>query len=182
MPDLGLVVDTTKSLGYNNVPVLKEALALLVQNFDIAEDKTHVSLETFNKKAQVQNKFNDPTYWSVNAVLDLINASIDKLKSPTRLDYALEEANGTMFTGANGDRPGERNVLVVFTDGRTHESTDFDKYAAYIKDLKVAIIQTAWFSKSINKYTNRMSKWKQVDVLEYKCSRRLKFLPYLMND
>ena len=160
MPDLGLVVDTTKSLGYKNVPFLKEALVLLIQKFDIAEDKTHVSLETFNRKAQVLNKFNDPSYWSVNAVTDLINTSIDKLKSPTRLDYALEKANGTMFTEANGDRPGERNVLVMFTDGRTHESTDFDKYSAYIKDLKVTTIQTAWFSKPINNYMNQMSKWK----------------------
>ena len=142
MTDLGLVVDTTKSLGYENIPIMKKALALLVQNFDIAEDETHVSLETFNKNAQVLNKFNDPSYWSVNAVTDLINTSIDKLKSPTRLDYALKEANGTMFTEANGVRPGERKVLVVITDGRTHESTDLVKYSAYIKDLKVTIIQT----------------------------------------
>ena len=150
MTDLGLVVDTSKSIGYQNVPFMKQALALLVQKFDIAEDKTHVSLETFNKKAKVLNKFNDPNYWSVNALTDLINTSIDNLKSPTRLDYALKEANGTMFSEANGDRPGERNVLVVFTDGRTHESTDFDKYSAYIKALKVTIIQTAWFSWPIS--------------------------------
>ena len=131
------MVDTTKSLGYNNVPVMKEALTRLLKKFDIAEDKTHVSLETFNKKATVHNKLNDPNYWSVNALIDLINISIDKLKSPTRLDYAVVEANGTMFTVANGDRPGDRNVLVVFTDGRTHESTDSNKLTNSITDLKV---------------------------------------------
>ena len=146
------MVDTTKSLRYDNVPVMKKALTLLVQKFDIAENKTHVSLETFNKNALVLNKFNDPNYWSANALIDLINTSIDKLKSPTRLDYALEEANGTMFTEANGDRPGDRNVLVVFTDGRSHESTDFDKYSAYIKDLKVTIIQMIWYSNPIKNY------------------------------
>ena len=152
------MVDTTKSLGYNNVPVLKEALKSLVQKFDIAEDKTHVSLETFNKKAIVHNKFNDPNYWSVNALIDLINISIDKLKSPTRLDFALEEANGTMFTEDNGDRSGERNVLVVFTDGRTHESTDSGKLESSIGALKVTIIQLAWFSKPIKNDMNRMAK------------------------
>jgi len=160
MTDLGLVVDTTKSLGYGNIPDLKQTLSLLVQKFDIAEDKTHVSLETFDKKALVRNKFNDPNYWSINAITDLINTSFDNLKSPTRLDYALEQANGTMFTEANGDRPGVRNVLVVFTDGRTHESTDFDKYSAYIKDLKVTIIPTSRCSKPINDYMNPVSKWK----------------------
>lgn len=136
MPDLGLVVDTTKSLGQEIIPILKEAIYLLLQEFDISADKTHVSLETFSKKAKVHNKFNDPTYWSVDAVLDLVNTSISKLKSPTHLDFALKEATDTMFTEANGDRPGERNVLVVFTDGRTHDSTDFQKLRAYIKDLK----------------------------------------------
>lgn len=145
MPDLGLVVDTTKSLGQENIPVLKEALSLLLQEFDISADKTHVSLETFSKKAQVHNKFNDPKYWSNDAILDLVQTIISKLKSPTRLDYALKEANSTMFTEANGDRPGERNVLVVFTDGRTHDSTDFEKFTAYIKDLKVTIIQMPGF-------------------------------------
>ena len=148
------MVDTTKSLGYENIPVLKEALGLLVQKLDIAENEAHVSIEIFNKKAEVVNKFNDPNYWSVKAITDLINTSIDKLKSPTRLDYALEEANGTMFTRENGDRPGERNVLVVFTDGRTHENTDLDKYLAYIKDLKVIILHTAWFSKPMSNHIN----------------------------
>ena len=137
------MVDTTKSLHQRNVPILKEALVLLVQEFDISEDKTHVSLETFNKRATVHNKFNDPDYWSLNAVIDLINTSIDDLKSPTRLDYALQRANDTMYTEANGDRPGQRNVLVLFTDGRTHEKTDLVRYSAYIKALKVTVIQMA---------------------------------------
>ena len=145
MPDLGLVVDTTNSLGQKNIPVLKEAVSLLVQGFDISADKTHVSLATFNKEAQVHNKFNDPAYWSVDALLDLIQESIVKLQSPTRLDHALEQANGTMFTEASGDRPGERNVLVVFTDGRTHDSTDLQKLTADVKDLKVTINQRPGF-------------------------------------
>ena len=145
MPDLGLVVDTTRSLGRRNIPVLEEALRLLIQQFEIAADKTHVSLETFHRRATVHNKFNDPTFWSVNAVTDLINTNINRLRSPTFLDRALHEANGTMFTRANGDRPGERNVLVVFTDGRTHRSTDLDKLTANIQDLKVTIVQRPGF-------------------------------------
>ena len=147
MPDLGLVVDTTKSLGQESeiLPFLKDVTSLLVQEFDISADKTHVSLETFNNKAQVHNKLNDPTFWSKDAFLDLIQRKISKLKSPTRLDFALGEANREMFTEANGDRPGVPNVLVVFTDGRTHESTDLEKNTANIKELKVTIIQRPGF-------------------------------------
>jgi len=167
MPDLGLVVDTTKSLKESNIPVLKEILSLLVKEFDISENKTHVSLETFNKEAQVHNMFNDPNYWSVDAVLDLINTSIDKLKQPTRLDYALEKANGTMFTEANGDRPGDRNVMVMFTDGRTHENTDLVKYEAYLKALKVIIIQVALFSKPI--YKSKVSLKQRLFCIDSNC-------------
>ena len=147
MPDLGLVVDTTKSLGQESeiLPFLKDVTSLLVQEFDISADKTHVSLETFNNKAQVHNKLNDPTFWSKDAFLDLIQGKISELKSPTRLDFALEEANREMFTEANGDRPGVPNVLVMFTDGRTHESTDLEKNTANIKELKVTFIQRLGF-------------------------------------
>ena len=148
-PDLGLVVDTTKSLKNENVPVLKEALTDLVQKFDISEDKTHVSLETFHKKATVHNRFNDPTYWSVNAVIDLINTSINKLKSPTFIDRALEDANSIMYAVANGYRSGNGNVLLVFTDGRTNDDTDLYKLASSTIALEVTIIYLAWFSQRI---------------------------------
>ena len=154
------MVDTTKSLKNENVPVLKEALTDLVQKFDISEDKTHVSLETFHKKATVHNRFNDPTYWSVNAVIDLINTSIDKLKSPTYLDNALEDANFIMYAEANGYRSGNGNVLLVFTDGRTNDDTDLYKLASSTIALEVTIIYLAWFSQRIQNDMNRMPKWK----------------------
>ena len=158
-PDLGLVVDRTKSLGSENIPVLKAALADLVQKFDISEDATHVSLETFFKTATVHNRFNDPTYWSVSAVIDLINNSFNKLRSPTRVDRALEAANNIMYTAENGDRSGEINVLVVFTDGRTQDQTDFDALTSAVGNLTdVSIIQLAWFSKPIQNDMNRMLK------------------------
>ena len=134
------MVDTTRSLRERNVPVLREALANLVQKFDISEDKTHVSLETFHRTATVHNRFNDPAFWSVNALIGLINGTIGTLRSPTFLDRALQAANNMMFTEANGDRPGEMNILVVFTDGRTNALTNFDLLESAIEALQVTII------------------------------------------
>ena len=159
-PDLGLVVDTTRSLRDENIPVLKEALADLVQKFPISEDKTHVSLETFYRITTVHNKFNDPTYWSVSAVIDLINTSFYKLRSPTYIDRALETANDTMFTVEDGDRPGDMNSLVVFTDGRTNDKSDLHLLSNSVQALKVTIIQLDWFSKATQNDMNRMLKWK----------------------
>ena len=157
------MVDTTRSLRAENVPVLKEALTDLVQKFDISEDKTHVSLETFHRRATVHNKFNDPTRWSVNAVIDLINTSINNLRSPTYIDRALQTANDTMFTVEYGDRPGDMNVLVAFTDGRTNPLTDSDLLADSIEALRVTIIQFDRFSKAIHNDMSRMLKVAQND-------------------
>ena len=148
------MVDTTRSLGAANIPVLREALTDLVQKFDISEDKTHVSLETFHRRATVHNEFNDPTRWSVNGVIDLINTSINNLRSPTFIDRALQTANGTMFTEENGDRPGEMNVLVAFTDGRTNPNSDSALLADSIEALRVTIIQLDRFSQAIHNDMN----------------------------
>ena len=153
------MVDRTKSLGSENLPVLRAALADLVQKFPISEDKTHVSLETFFKFATVHNRFNDPTYWSVSAVIDLINTSFDKLRSPTFIDRALQTANDTMFTVQNGDRPGVMNALVAFTDGRTNDDSDLALLQSAVADLEVTIIQLDWRSKATQNDMNRMLKW-----------------------
>ena len=132
-----------------------------------------MSLETFDRSATVHNRFNDPAFWSVNAVIDLINANVNNLRSPTRLDRALIAANNIMFTEANGDRSGEVNVLVLFTDGRTQEKTNFDALTASVASLtEVTIIQLPSFSKPIQNDMNRMLKLVEV----FKCCRRLKLL------
>ena len=103
------MVDTTKSLLENRHTdgstvrrALKKALAYFVKKFNISEDKTHVSLETFDGNPTVHNKFNDRSSWSLDDFIKLTNNSIKKLKSPTCLDKALLKANRIMFTEASG--------------------------------------------------------------------------------
>ena len=140
------MVDTTRSLHDENVPILKEALADLVQKFEISEDKTHVSLETFDRQATVHNRFDDPNFWSANALIALVDDTITNLRSPTRLDRAFVAADRIMFTAARGDRSEVPNVLVVFTDGRTQDATNFNALRSSLQSLtEVTIIQLAWF-------------------------------------
>ncbi len=136
--DLGLVVDTTKSIKAANVPKLKKALTDLVKQFAVAEDGTHVSFQTFAKESVIHNYFNDANYYSEEAVLALIDNGISKLTKPTRLDKALQMADEEMFTEESGDRPGVRSVMVLFTDGRSHpRQTDVEKYRTDVQDMKV---------------------------------------------
>ena len=122
--DLGLLVDTTRSIKYENLPKLKKALASLVNQFDISPNGTHVSLETFDRTSTLHNTFNDDSYHSNKAIADLINNSFNKLRQPTRLDIALGTAKNAMFTEGSGQRAGVRSVMVLFTDGKSHPDTE----------------------------------------------------------
>jgi len=122
--DLGLLVDTTRSIKYENLPKLKEALVNLVNQFDVSPDGTHISLETFDRTSTLHNKFNDSRYHSNKAINDLITRNLTKLRQPTRLVKAIGTAKNLMFTKQSGQRAGVRSVMVLFTDGKSHADTE----------------------------------------------------------
>ena len=135
--DLGLVVDRAKSIRAKSIPKLKAALKNLIQRFEISRDETHISFETFATESKLHNAFNDTSYHSEVAILGLINLSINKLRSPTRLDRAVKLAKEVMFTNKNGVRFGVRKAMVLCHDGRTHPSGEQDFYQD-IRALKVS--------------------------------------------
>ncbi|PFX22694.1 collagen alpha-3(VI) chain-like [Stylophora pistillata] len=135
--DLGLIVDVTQSIKKENIVTVKAGLAKLVQQFGVSEDGTHVSLETFDNKSTIHNYFKDTDHHNEEAVLNLIEHSIDKLSKPTRLDLALKKADEEMFTKATGDRAGVESVMVLFTDGRSHPSqTETDAYRISVENMR----------------------------------------------
>ncbi|KAJ7394275.1 hypothetical protein OS493_000077 [Desmophyllum pertusum] len=81
-------------------------------------------LKTFARESTLHNKFNNETYHSKEAILDLISNSINKLTQPTRLDFALKTAKEHMFTEESGLRPGVRSAMVLYTDGKSHPDTE----------------------------------------------------------
>ena len=83
-----------------------------------------MSFETFARESKLHNKFNNETYHSKEAILDLISNSINKLTQPTRLDFALKTAKEHMFTEESGLRPGVRSAMVLYTDGKSHPDTE----------------------------------------------------------
>lgn len=139
--DLGLVVDRTKSIKTENIPKVKAALEHLVQKFDVSTGGTHISFETFAKKAKLHNKFKDEAYHNQTAVLNLIEGSFTTLRQPTRLDKAIKLAKAQMFTEQRGLRQGVGKVLVLYTDGRSHPSNTESFYldVAQLKVRPVAI-------------------------------------------
>lgn len=121
--ELGLVVDTTKSIKEENIPKLQAALKHLVQRFDISPNETHVSFQTFAKETTLHTTFNNPAYHSKEAILRLISRPMP-LSKPTRLDVALKTTNEQMFGDDGGPRHGVQKALVLYTDGRSHPETE----------------------------------------------------------
>ena len=96
----------------------------LVNQFNVSTSGTHVSFETFEKESTLHNKFNDDLYHSNKAIGDLITNNITKLDQPTRLDKALKMARELMFRDESGQRAGVRSAMVLYTDGRSHPTTE----------------------------------------------------------
>ena len=133
--DLGLVVDTTKSIGLQNSHFLKNSLKRLIQIVGVSQNGSHVSFETFAADSVLHNKFNDAHFYSSKAMEALVDEGINRLTKPTRLDYGIFKANDEMFIPESGVRAGVRSVMVLFTDGKTHPNTM--DYEGAVQSLKV---------------------------------------------
>ena len=109
----------------------------LVSKYDVGENKTRFSIVSYSGRAQIRASLGDTTYHSNEALRQLLQKmkDNDKLSSPTRTDRALKKVCEQVFVSENGDRPESPNVLVIFTDGATHEKSE--PYDAVLRDCEV---------------------------------------------
>jgi len=103
-----------------------DSVKSLIDKYDVGEDKTHFSIVTYAKIAEVRVSLDDPKYYSNEALEELLDEmkENDKLGSPTRTDVALKTVGEKVFVEKNGDRPESPNIMIVFTDGKTHKSSE----------------------------------------------------------
>ena len=135
--DIAIVIDQTKSVGKGNYDMMLDSIKSLIDTYDVGEDKTHFSIVTYAKDAEVRVSLDDPKYHSNEALEDLLDEmkEKDKLGSPTRTDVALKTVGEEVFVGENGDRQESPNILIVFTDGKTSKSSQ--PYDTVIPKLEV---------------------------------------------
>ena len=121
--DVAFLVDRTRSLSGTDFMLLKGFLGQLVGWLNIGRDATRVGIILFDSRPKVISKFTDEALFNKDAVYQFIEKiPIDRF-SPTRTDKALFAANNQLFTPEGGDRENFPNVLIVFTDGKTHRSS-----------------------------------------------------------
>ena len=137
--DLGVIADISTSIGKPNLPKLKEALATVVDKFEISPEGTHMGFITFARNANLLFNFADGKYHDKEAAKQKIS-EIQGLHHATRTDKALILANDELFTEAGGDRPDKPNVLLVFTDGKPTPKHGYQDFSVTVPPLEVSLV------------------------------------------
>ena len=124
--DIAIVIDQTKSVGKRNYDTMLDSVKSLIDKYDVGDEKTHFSIVTYDKDPKVRVSLDDKEYHSKEALKKLLDEMKvnDKLGSPTRTDKALKTVGEEVFVQGNGDRSNSPNIMIIFTDGNTHKSSD----------------------------------------------------------
>ena len=118
--DIIFVLDESGSVGLTNFDLMKSFLSRLVAAFDIDRGNTRVGLVAYSD--DIGESFNLSDHSTVSSVQSAVT-SLSYSGGLTQTDYALEYVRETMLTSDAGDRDKASNVVVVFTDGRSTDSS-----------------------------------------------------------
>lgn len=132
--DIGVVLDSSRSVGWENYETLKRSLAKLIDYFHVSKDGTHFGFLHYNQDAILDFDFANSASQNPQALKEKI-LEINYDPGRTRTDKAIKMANERLFTEEGGAREGVPKLLIVLTDGKT--SDDSAPYTTVLAPLKV---------------------------------------------
>lgn len=132
--DIGVIVDSSRSVGWKNYETVKRSLAKLTDYFDVSKDGTHFGFIHYNQDAILDFDFSDTSLHNPEALKEKI-MEMKYDQGRTRTDEAIKMANERLFTERGGARQGVPKFLIVLTDGSTMD--DSTPYATVLAPLKV---------------------------------------------
>lgn len=132
--DIGVIVDSSRSVGWKNYETVKRSLTKLTDYFDVSKDGTHFGFIHYNQDAILDFDFSDTSLHNTEALKEKI-MEMKYDQGRTRTDKAIKMANERLFTERGGARQGVPKFLIVLTDGSTME--DSTPYATVLAPLKV---------------------------------------------
>ena len=135
--DIGVVLDSSRSVGRTNYETLKRSLAKLTDYFHVSKDGTHFGFIHYNQDSVVDFDFADSAFHNPQALKEKI-LEIKYDPGRTRTDKAIKMANERLFTERSGARKDVPKFLIVLTDGKTSE--DSAAYSTVLAPLKVKIV------------------------------------------
>ena len=117
--DIAILTDVSKSMTANQRSQLTILVDRLVDRLGVSSAGNHYAVATFGNEAEVFNTFGDEYYHNEHNLKTMMRQKFSYVPCcwGTRTDLAMNLAVTRLFTSAGGDRPGAKNVLLVFTDG-----------------------------------------------------------------
>ena len=108
----------------------------LLPQLNISSEGTHIAIIIFGVQARVVVGLNEAKFHSVEVLDRFMQHEISNRRAKrTRIDRALVEAHEKIFNENFGDRLRFPNVLVLFTDGKTHPNSA--PFPGLVSSLKV---------------------------------------------
>uniref|UniRef100_A0ACB8EPM5 Integrin alpha-1 n=1 Tax=Sphaerodactylus townsendi TaxID=933632 RepID=A0ACB8EPM5_9SAUR len=116
--DLVIVLDGSNSIyPWESVTLF---LNRLLQNMDIGPQQTQVGIVQYGEN--VTHEFNLNTYTTTEDVLAAANAIVQRKGRQTMTALGIDTARKEAFTEARGARRGVQKVMVIVTDGESHDN------------------------------------------------------------
>ncbi|KAI4876367.1 hypothetical protein NFI96_017833, partial [Prochilodus magdalenae] len=117
--DIVFVLDGSNSI-YPWQPVVA-FLVKVLENLDIGPQKTQVSVVQYGNDPRVEFKLN--SYKTKQDMITKAKSISQKGGSETNTFRAIDDTRSTAFLPLNGGRPGVSKVMVVVTDGESHDNS-----------------------------------------------------------
>ena len=145
--DVGIVVDSSSSVGRDNFEKLKHFLVNLVGKMHVSHNNTHVGVIHYNHRPFLDWDFKSDVAQSRH----LSKAALLTLKyqpGGTRTDRAMDFAEKALFNVAHGERPNVPGILLVLTDGKT--SPGSKPYQYVVKPFEVTKSSSSFGKKAVS--------------------------------
>ncbi len=134
--DIAVIIDASESVEKENFIICKKFVASLTKEFDVSKKGTHFGVIVFSDDAKLPISFKNAQYYDAEKLRKKI-MSLNYINKHTRTDKALEKASSELFSDEGGDRTDKPNVLIVITDGNTHQ--DSKPYPTVLAPFKASI-------------------------------------------
>ena len=131
--DMAFLLDSSSSVSNDGYQTLKEFVGLISHSISMTPTGSRVGLISFSSQARLDITLQDHDNPSD---LQSILRDLKFLGGTTRIDKALDRAFNDLFTLTAGARPGVPRVVVLFTDGKETNVTEYEALRSSVEPFK----------------------------------------------
>ncbi|KAK7493781.1 hypothetical protein BaRGS_00014922 [Batillaria attramentaria] len=128
--DIVFMLDSSGSVGSSNFRLVTSFVNSMVKDWDVSSDNIRIGVEKFDSRPYTEFHLN--RHPDKQSTLNAVN-HIAYHGGGTNTGDALTYMKNTMFTAANGDRPGVPNIAIIITDGKSNNPAKTQQQAAALR-------------------------------------------------